>query len=134
MLGGVHFPGERALHGHSDADVIAHAVIDAMLGAAGAGDIGGLFPDTDPALEGADSIELLRTAAERLSEDGWFLINADCSIVLDAPKISPHRAVMEHNLSEAAGGPVTLKGKRTEGVTALGEGVQCYASALMVKS
>ena len=131
VLGGVHFPDSAGLVGHSDADVIAHAVIDAMLGAAGLGDIGAMFPDTDPSYAGADSTELLRVAAARLREQGWSLINADCSVVLDAPKISPHRATMELNLSEAAGGPVTLKGKRTEGVSALGQGVQCFASALL---
>ena len=103
-----------------------------MLGAAGAGDIGGLFPDTDPQFAGANSIELLRAAAQKLTSLGWTLINADCTVVLDAPKIAPHREAMEYNLSEAAGGPVTLKGKRTEGVSSLGEGVQCFASALLV--
>ncbi len=134
VLGGVTFADATGLVGHSDADVLAHAVIDAMLGAAGAGDIGGFFPDTDPTFKGANSIDLLRRAAQTLAQEGWTLINADCTIVLDAPKIAPSRTVMEHNLSEAAGGPVTLKGKRTEGVSALGEGVQCFASALMVKS
>ena len=105
-----------------------------MLGAVGHGDIGTLFPDTDPALAGADSIALLRTAAARLANLGWTLVNADCTVVLDAPKIAPHRVTMEEKLSRAAGGPVTVKGKRTEGVAALTEGVQCHASALMVMS
>jgi len=134
VLAGVEFSESAGLVGHSDADAIAHAVIDAMLGAVGAGDIGQMFPDTDASLAGADSVQLLRLAAERLQELGWSLVNADCTVVLDAPKIAPHRGVMEKNLSDAAGGPVTLKGKRTEGVSALGQGVQCFASALMVKS
>jgi 2-C-methyl-D-erythritol 2,4-cyclodiphosphate synthase len=134
VLAGVEFTDAPGLVGHSDADAISHAVIDAMLGAVGAGDIGGMFPDTDPLLAGADSIQLLRRAAETLTERGWVLVNADCTVVLDSPKIAPHREAMEKNLSDAAGGPVTLKGKRTEGVAALGQGVQCFASALMVKS
>ncbi len=134
VLGGVRFPEARALAGHSDADAIAHAVIDAMLGAVGHGDIGSLFPDTDPALAGADSIVLLRTAAAQLASLGWSLVNADCTVVLDTPKIAPYRATMEENLTAAAGGPVTVKGKRTEGVGSLTEGVQCHASALMVMS
>ncbi len=134
VLGGVALPGASGLSGHSDADVIAHAVIDAMLSAAGMGDVGVMFPDTDPQFEGASSIELLSVAAERLRRAGWRLINADCTVVLDAPKISPHRTAMENNLSEAAGGSVTIKGKRTEGVTALAEGVQCFATVLMVGS
>ncbi|NNF56407.1 MAG: 2-C-methyl-D-erythritol 2,4-cyclodiphosphate synthase [Acidimicrobiales bacterium] len=132
VLGGVVFPDASGLRGHSDADVIAHSVIDAMLSAAGMGDIGVMFPDTDPRFEGASSIELLRLAAERLRMAGWTIINADCTVVLDAPKISAEREAMEINLSEAAGGPVTIKGKRTEGVTALAEGVQCFATVLMV--
>jgi 2-C-methyl-D-erythritol 2,4-cyclodiphosphate synthase len=93
-----------------------------------------MFPDTDPSLAGANSIELLRLAAQYLQREGWSLMNADCTVVLDSPKIATHRQTMEKNLSDAAGGPVTLKGKRTEGVSALGQGVQCFASALMVKS
>ncbi len=134
VLGGVAFREANGLVGHSDADPVAHAVIDAMLGAVGAGDIGGMFPDTDPSLSGANSIELLRLAAQYLQREGWTLMNADCTVVLDSPKIAPYRQTMENNLSDAAGGPVTLKGKRTEGVSALGQGVQCFASALMVKS
>ena len=90
------------------------------------------FGQRDPQFAGANSVELLRAAAQKLKALGWTLINADCTVVLDAPKIAPHRATMEHHLSEAAGGPVTLKGKRTEGVSSLGEGVQCFASALLI--
>ncbi len=132
VLGGVVFPDTNGLVAHSDGDAVAHAVIDAMLGAAAFGDIGSLFPDTDPAFAGADSLELLRATAQRLSDTGWTLLNADCTVVLDAPKLAPFRSEMEANLSAAAGAPVTVKGKRTEGVTALAEGLQCFALALMV--
>jgi len=134
VLGGVTFadagPG---LVGHSDADVIAHAVTDALLGAAGLGDIGSHFPDTDPSLFGANSIDLLRAAVSNLRKAGWAPVNADCTVVLDAPKLLPVRAEMEHNLSDAVGAPVTVKGKRTEGVGSLGrgEGVACWAVALV---
>lgn len=133
VLGGVHFPGP-GLVGHSDSDVIAHAVTDAILGAAGLGDIGSHFPDTDPALQGADSLELLRTAAASVREAGWEPQNADCSVVLDAPKIAPHREQMQERLSAALGAPVTVKGKRPEGIGALGrqEGVACWAVALVM--
>ena len=89
VLGGVVFDGERGLAGHSDADVIAHAVTDALLGAAGLGDIGQHFPDTDPALAGADSIELLRRAVADVRAAGWEPGNVDCTVVLEAPKLAP---------------------------------------------
>ena len=132
VLAGAVFPGTRGLLGHSDADVIAHACTDALLGAAGLGDIGSLFPDTDPALAGADSIELLRLAVRHLSDAGWVTVNADCTVVLDAPKMAPRRAEMEQTMSLAVGAPVSIKGKRTEGLTSLSEGVQCFAVALIV--
>ncbi len=134
VLGGVTFadagPG---LAGHSDADVIAHAVTDALLGACGMGDIGQHFPDTDPALAGADSIELLRRAVADIRAAGWSPLNADCSVVLDRPKLAPRRSEMQERLSEAVGAPVTVKGKRPEGIGALGrhEGIACWASALV---
>lgn len=134
-LGGVVFDGP-GLVGHSDADVIAHAVTDAILGAAGLGDIGSHFPDTDPALAGADSIELLRSAAASVREAGWEPQNADCSVVLDAPKLAPRREEMQERLTEALGAPVTVKGKRPEGIGALGrhEGIACWAVALVSQS
>ena len=99
ILGGVHFESDGpGLAGHSDADVIAHAVTDAVLGAAGLGDIGSHFPDTDPALAGANSIELLRSAAKSVRDAGWEPQNADCSVVLDAPKLAPHRDDMQLSL------------------------------------
>ena len=132
VLGGVTFPGP-GLVGHSDADVIAHACADALLGAAGLGDIGSHFPDTDDRFAGADSIELLRQVAAEISTAGWRVANVDCSVVCDEPKIAPHRQEMQDRLTRAAGGPVTVKGKRPEGLGALGrgEGVACWAVALL---
>lgn len=132
VLGGVSFAGP-GLVGHSDADVIAHAVIDAVLGAAGLGDIGTHFPDDDPALAGADSIELLRSAAASTRTAGWEPVNADCTVVLDAPRLAPARQQMQQRLSDALGAPVTVKGKRPEGIGALGrsEGIACWAVALV---
>ena len=132
VLGGVTFPGP-GLAGHSDADVIAHACADALLGAAGLGDIGSHFPDTDPALAGADSIVLLASIGDELRAAGWKVANVDCSVVCDEPKIGPHRDEMQRRLSEAAGGPVTVKGKRPEGLGALGrnEGIACWAVAMV---
>lgn len=134
VLGGVTFPGERGLAGHSDSDVVAHAVADALLGAAGLGDIGAHFPDTDPAWAGADSLELLAEAARRVAGAGWSVGNVDCSVVLEAPKLAPRRDEMQQGLSRAAGGPVTVKAKRAEGLGAIGrgEGIACWAVALVV--
>ena len=130
MLGGVRFDGASGLAGHSDADVVAHALIDALLGGAGLGDIGQQFPDSDPAYAGADSMELLRIAAGLVSDRGFALRNADCTVVLDQPKVAPHRAEMETNLSAAAGGPVSVKAKTTEGLTGV-DGAACWAVALL---
>lgn len=132
VLGGISFDGP-GLVGHSDADVIAHACADAMLGAAGLGDIGSHFPDTDQRFAGADSIELLRIVADEVRAAGFAVANVDCSVVCDEPKIGPHRDAMQARLSGAAGGPVTVKGKRPEGLGALGrgEGVACWAVALL---
>jgi 2-C-methyl-D-erythritol 2,4-cyclodiphosphate synthase len=134
VLGGVTFPGERGLAGHSDADVIAHAVTDALLGAAGLGDIGEHFPDTDPALAGADSIGLLCRAVADVRSAGWVPQNVDCTVVLEAPKLAPRRDDISERLSAAVGAPVSVKGKRAEGLGALGrsEGVACFAVALLV--
>ena len=132
VLGGVRFPG-RGLAGHSDADVIAHACADALLGAAGLGDIGSHFPDTDARFAGADSIELLRAVGDEVRSAGWRVANVDCSVVCDEPKVGSQRDEMQQRLSGAAGGPVTVKGKRPEGLGALGrgEGVACWAVALL---
>lgn len=135
VLGGVPFPGERALAGHSDADAIAHAIGDAVLGAAGLGDIGQLFPDTDATLAGADSLELLRMLAARVRAAGWEPQNADCTAILDAPRLAPHREEMEARLTAALGAPVSVKATRPEGLGALGrgEGVACHAVALVAR-
>ena len=135
VLGGVTFHGERGLHGHSDADAIAHAVTDALLGAAGLGDIGEHFPDTDPQWNGFDSIEILRRAASMVTAEGYSVGNVDCSVVCEAPKLAPHRAEMQALLSAAAGAPVTVKGRRAEGLGAIGrrEGIACWASAVITK-
>lgn len=133
VLGGVVFEGERGLDGHSDADVVAHAVTDAFLGAARLGDIGQHFPDTDPRFAGADSLALLATAARLAGGEGWRLVNADCTVVLEAPRLAPHRSAMQEALSAASGSEVTVKAARPEGIGALGrgEGVACWAVALV---
>jgi 2-C-methyl-D-erythritol 2,4-cyclodiphosphate synthase len=133
VLGGVTFEGERGLAGHSDADVVAHAVTDALLGAAGLGDIGQHFPDTDPGFAGADSVALLRRAVADVRAAGWEPGNVDCTVVLEAPKLAPRRTEIEGALSAAVGAPVTVKGKRAEGLGALGrsEGVACFAVAVV---
>ena len=133
VLGGVVHPSDRALAGHSDADVIAHACADALLGAAGLGDIGQLFPDTDPAWAGADSIGLLAEVARRVRAEGWEPGNVDASVVTDHPKLAPVREEMRARLSAAVGAPVTVKGRRPEGLGALGrgEGVACWAVAVV---
>ena len=135
VLGGVRFDGVPGLEGHSDADVVAHACTEALLGAAGLGDIGQMFPDTDPALAGADSVELLQRASAAVRSSGWRPVNVDCAVVLDAPRLTPVKAEMERILSTAVGAPVTVKGRRTEGVGALGrgEGVVAWAVALVAR-
>ena len=136
VLGGVTFASDRALAGHSDADAVAHAVTDALLGAAGLGDIGTHFPDTDPRWAGADSIAMLAEAARRVRAAGWEPGNVDASVVTDHPKLAPARAEMQARLSEAVGAPVTVKGRRPEGLGALGrgEGVVCFAVAIVSDS
>jgi 2-C-methyl-D-erythritol 2,4-cyclodiphosphate synthase len=133
VLGGVTFEGERGLAGHSDADVVAHAVADALLGAAGLGDIGMHFPDTDAAWAGADSLRLLAGVVELVAGGGWTPANVDCSVVLESPKLAPRRAEMQEALTAVVGADVTVKGKRAEGLGALGrrEGIACWAVALV---
>ena len=135
ILGGVAFPGERVLVGHSDADVIAHAAADALLGAASLGDIGQHYPDTDPAWKGADSLAILRDVASKITEAGWRIGNVDCSVVCEEPRIAPVRDQMVALLSAAAGAPISVKGRRAEGLGSLGrgEGIACFASALIMK-
>ncbi len=135
VLGGVVFPGVAGLVGHSDGDAVAHAVAEALLGAAGLGDIGQQFPDTDPDLEGADSIELLRRVAALVTAQGWTIGNADCSVVCESPKLAPMRDEMQQRLSDAVGASVNVKGRRAEGLGAIGrgEGVVCFASAVITR-
>jgi 2-C-methyl-D-erythritol 2,4-cyclodiphosphate synthase len=134
VLGGVTIEGSPGLVGHSDADVIAHAVAEALLGAAGLDDIGTLFPDTDPAWKGADSMQLLAECVRRVRSAGWAPVNVDCSVIAERPKLAPHRARMQELLSGAVGAAVTIKGRRAEGIGGLGraEGIACIASALLV--
>ena len=134
-LGGIEISEAPRLLGHSDGDALIHAVIDAILGAAGLGDIGQVFPDTGEELDGADSIEMLREVSTMINEAGWAVANADCTVITDTPQIAPVKDQMEQNLSDAAGGSVTVCGKRTEGIGALGrgEGVVAIAVALLEK-
>ena len=133
VLAGVHLTGARGLAGHSDADVITHAVADALLGAAGLGDLGGRFPDTDPQWAGADSLRLLAHVVDELHTAGWQAVNVDCAVLLEAPRLAPHREQMQERLTEVVGADVTVKAKRPEGLGALGraEGVACWAVALV---
>jgi 2-C-methyl-D-erythritol 2,4-cyclodiphosphate synthase len=133
ILGGVRFDGHPGLVGHSDADVVTHAAIDALLAAAGLGDSGQLFPDTDPALAGADSVRLLVEAMRHINAAGWAVMNVDCTVVADQPKLAPRRDEMQQRLSEVVGAPVTVKGRTTEGVGPLGKGeaIVCMAVALV---
>lgn len=133
VLGGVTFPGERPLRGHSDADVIAHAVGEALLGATGLGDLGRHFPDDDPRWAGADSLALLAEVRAMLAREGWRVCNVDCSVVAESPRLAPHRDAMEERLSRTVGAPVSVKGRRAEGLGSLGrrEGIACWATALV---
>ncbi|HMC52439.1 MAG TPA: 2-C-methyl-D-erythritol 4-phosphate cytidylyltransferase [Acidimicrobiales bacterium] len=131
ILGGVAFPGQRGLAGHSDADVVAHAVADALLGAAGLGDLGQHFPDTDEEWRGARGLDLLTRVTAMVHDTGLRPTNVDCTVVLEAPRLAPHRAELERRLASAIGAPVSVKATRAEGLGALGrgEGVACWAVA-----
>jgi 2-C-methyl-D-erythritol 2,4-cyclodiphosphate synthase len=136
VLGGVAVPYDRGLAGHSDADVLAHALMDAVLGALREGDIGKFFPDTDPTYEGADSLMLLRTVASVMRERGFELVDADCVIACEQPKLAPHRDTMRERLSEALGvktDQVGVKATTTEGLgfAGRGEGIAAYAVVLL---
>ena len=132
VLGGVAFDGP-GLVGHSDADAVVHAVIDALLGAASLGDIGQRYPDTDPAHAGADSMALLVDTVAAVASEGWEVANVDCTVVLEVPRLAPRRDDMRDTLSAAVGAPVSVKGRRAEGLGAIGrqEGVACFAVALL---
>jgi len=135
VLGGVRLDEAPAVRSHSDGDAVAHAAADALLGAAGLGDIGQHFPDTDPRWAGADSLALLAEVAGMVRAAGWQPANVDCTVVVDRPRLAPHREAMQARLSAAVGAPVTVKGKRTEGMAGPGspDGVTCYAVALVVR-
>lgn len=136
IIGGVTIPFEKGLLGHSDADVLLHAICDALLGAAGLGDIGRHFPDTDPAFKGADSRVLLRETGAKVRAAGWRIGNIDATIIAQAPKMAPHAAQMTANIAADLGitaDAVNLKAKTTEclGFTGRGEGIAAEAVALL---
>jgi 2-C-methyl-D-erythritol 2,4-cyclodiphosphate synthase len=136
VLGGLELESRRGLAGHSDGDVIAHALIDAILGAAGLGDIGSLFPPGEPEWEGASSLDLLRRASAQAREAGWELVNADCVLIGEEPRIAPVREQMRVRLAEAAGVAtelVNVRATTTDGLgfTGRGEGLASQAVALV---
>jgi 2-C-methyl-D-erythritol 2,4-cyclodiphosphate synthase len=130
VLGGVEVPGAPGLAGHSDADVLTHAVIDALLGATGLGDIGSHFPDDDERWRDADSLDLLRTVIGMLA---GAVANVDATLICERPRMAEHRAEMERNLSEIVSAPVSVKATTNEGMGAIGrgEGIACIAVALV---
>ena len=139
ILGGVDVPCERGLDGHSDADVLVHALMDALLGALREGDIGKLFPDTDSAYEGADSIELLRYVAALVRERGFQIVDCDCTVAAQAPKLAPYREQMRANMAEAMGVAVDAVGVKATTTEKLGfvgrkEGIAAWAVALIQKN
>ncbi len=136
VLGGCQFPDELGLVGHSDADVPAHAAADALLGAAGLGDLGTHFPDTDPQWAEADSLKMLSAVADLVREAGWVIGNIDVKVVCERPKLAPRKDEMERNLSLAARAPVTVSGRRAEGLGAIGrrEGIAAWAVAVVTST
>jgi 2-C-methyl-D-erythritol 2,4-cyclodiphosphate synthase len=138
VIAGVRMPGDARVVAHSDGDVAAHALTDAVLGAAALGDIGELFPNTDPANAGRDSLEMLRLAVARLREAGWAVANADVTVIAERHKVGPHRPAMRERLAQALGvapGDVFVKGKTNEGLGSIGagEGLAAYAVASLVR-
>lgn len=138
ILGGVDVPYEKGLLGHSDADVLIHAVMDALLGACAMGDIGRLFPDSDPAYAGADSMKLLETVVTRLEENGFRVGNVDVTVIAQAPKLAPFIPQMKENLARGlhiAPGRVNVKATTEEclGFTGRGEGIAAHAVALVLE-
>lgn len=136
IIGGVDIPYEKGLLGHSDADVLLHAISDALLGAAGLGDIGTYFPDTDPAFKGADSLELLRKVGEEVSKAGFEIVNIDSVVICERPKVNPHKDQMKANIARVLGlevAQVGIKGSTTEklGFTGRGEGIEAQAVAMV---
>ncbi|MBQ3010966.1 MAG: 2-C-methyl-D-erythritol 2,4-cyclodiphosphate synthase [Oscillospiraceae bacterium] len=138
ILGGVNIPWKLGLLGHSDADVLTHAIMDAILGAAAMGDIGMLFPDNDPMYKGADSLALLTEVMRRVREAGYEVVNIDATVLAQAPKLSPHKQQMRLNLADAAGldiSQVSVKATTEEGLgwTGSSEGMAVHALALLTK-
>ena len=136
IIGGVEIPYEKGLLGHSDADVLLHAVMDAVLGAMAVGDIGHLFPDKDPAYEGADSLMLTRKVADVLAEHGYRLVNVDATVIAQAPKLAPYITSMRARIAEAFGVSVecvSVKATTEEhlGFTGAGEGIAAHAVCLI---
>src|SRR5256885_10603273 len=119
VLGGVLLEGQ-GLIGHSDADVVCHAMIDALLGASGLGDIGQHFPENDPAWEGANSLDMLALAAGRLADAGWRVGNVDCTVVLELPRLAPVKERLEARLTAAVGAPVSVKAETAQGLGSIG--------------
>ena len=133
ILGGVTFESDFALQGHSDSDVVTHACIDSFLSPTGLGDIGSLFPDSDPQYLNANSLELLQYSVELVNNAGWTIVNIDCSIIADIPKIQPSRSLIETTISKIVQAPVTVKGKTPEGFLDF-NGVACFAVCLLNNS
>jgi len=138
IIGGVEIPYEQGLLGHSDADVLLHAITDAIVGAAGLGDIGKLFPDSDETYRGADSRELLRAACAQVRNAGWTIENVDATVIAEQPRIAPHVLAMKTSIADACGidlDAVNVKGKTTEklGLTGRGEGIAAMAVALLAE-
>jgi len=133
VLGGVTVPGAPGLAGHSDADVVAHALAEALLGAAALGDLGRHFPASDPAWAGADSMDLLSQVSSMVQVEGLHLVNADCTVVCERPRLAEHTDEMARRLQALLGAPVSVKAKRAEGLGALGrvEGIACLAVVLL---
>ena len=136
ILGGVNIPAEKGLLGHSDADVLLHALTDALFGAAALGDIGRHFPDTDPQFKGADSRVLLRECVKRVHAAGWGIVNVDASVIAQAPKLAPHMETIRASVAETLGidlGCVNIKAKTNEGMDAVGrkEAIEVHAVALL---
>ena len=136
IIGGVDIPHEKGLLGHSDADVLLHAIMDAVLGAMAAGDIGKLFPDSDPAYKGADSLALTRRVAQVMTERGYRLGNMDATVIAEAPKLAPYIPAMRQNIAAAFGvdtGRISVKATTEEGLgfTGTGEGIAAHAVCLL---
>ena len=139
VLGGVNIPYDLGLDGHSDADVLTHAIMDALLGAAAAGDIGKLFPDNDEAFRGISSLELLRRVKQHLAEKNYKIVSVDATIIAQAPKLSPYREAMRENLAkvmEVDVGQVSVKATTEEhlGFTGSGEGIAAHAVCLIERN